>query len=138
MTIDKESADAIVAGAMKTRSDLAELDQTIQGQIDEIVLGAARQGRDLSPAELDQRKKLRGDQADVQDAFAALAFATLRRLDNSADVADLKTKLDAINAGLTTDLNRLKAIARYAAIAAKVADGLAQLASKVTAVAALV
>lgn len=133
-TVDKETASAIVAGAMQSRSNLAELDHRLQDEIDEIVLAAAREERPLSDDDKNRRKALRAQQADVQDAFEELAFATLARLDNSADVAELKDKLDAINAQLGDDLQRLKNIARYAAIAAKVADGLAQLGEKVAGV----
>ena len=64
-----------------------------------------------------------------------LAFVTLPRLDASADEAELKNKLDSVKDELDDDINRLKNIARYAKIAAKVADGLTQLAIKVTAAA---
>ena len=128
---DGETAEAIVAEAMKSRVNLGDLDHTIQGEIDEILLGAAKEGRPLSDDDKVRRKKLRGEQASVQNAFAELAFATLARLDKSSGVAELKGKLDSINAELSDDLDRLKAIARYADVAAKVADGLAQLAGKV-------
>jgi hypothetical protein len=129
--IANDTAKDIVAKAMMARADLGELDHTLQGGIDEIVLAAARAKRPLSSDEKNRRKALRATQAEVEDAFEELAFATLARLDNSADVAELKGKLDSINANLADDLERLKNIERYAAIAAKVADGLAQLATKV-------
>jgi len=127
----RESAKAIVAEATKSRSHLADLDHALQSEIDEIVLGAARAGRPLSDAEKARRKSLRASQSDVGDAFTALAFATLARLNQSADVVELKGKLDTINANLVDDLDRLKNIARYAAIAAQVADGLTKLAEQV-------
>jgi hypothetical protein len=65
-----------------------------------------------------------------------LAFVTAARLDNSDDVKQLREKLKSINANLNDDLERLKKIAIYAAIAAQVADGLAQLAEQVAAAAA--
>lgn len=125
------SDEVIVAEATKSRSDLAELDHKIQEEIDEIVLAAARAGRPLSADDENRRKVLRADQLEVQEAFEVLAFATLGRLDKSADVEVLKGKLDSINANLIDDLDRLKNVARYAEIAAKVADGLTQLAIKV-------
>jgi hypothetical protein len=127
----RESAKAIVAEATKSRSRLADLDHALQSEIDEIVLGAARAGRPMSDAEKARRKALRASQSDVGDAFTALAFATLARLNQSADVVELKGKLDTINANLVDDLDRLKNIARYAAVAAKVADGLTKLAEQV-------
>jgi hypothetical protein len=128
---DKNTVDAIVAGATASRSQLASLDHTLQGAIDKIVLGAAKQGRELTDDEKKQRKLLRAQQADVQEAFEELAFATAARLDNSDDVRQLREKLQSINANLGDDLDRLKKIAIYAAIAAQVADGLAKLAEQV-------
>jgi hypothetical protein len=128
---DKNTVDAIVAGATASRSQLASLDHTLQGAIDEIVLGAAKQGRELTDDEKKQRKLLRAQQADVQEAFEELAFATAARLDNSDDVKQLREKLQSINANLGDDLDRLRKIAIYAAIAAQVADGLAKLAEQV-------
>lgn len=128
---DRQTAEAIVADAMQSRAHLLDLDHALQSEIDEIVLGAARAGRPLTNDEKARRKVLRASQADVGEAFRALAFATLARLDSSADVLELKGKLDEINDNLVDDLARLKNIARYAAIAAQVADGLAVLAEQV-------
>jgi hypothetical protein len=133
---DKNTVDAIVVGATASRSQLASLDHALQSAIDEIVLDAAKQGRELTDGEKNQRKLLRGQQADVQEAFKELAFVTAARLDNSDDVKQLREKLKSINANLNDDLERLKKIAIYAAIAAQVADGLAQLAEQVAAAAA--
>ena len=129
---DREKAQDIVNAAMKTRSALTDLDHAIQGEIDEIVLTVARERRALSDDDKARRKALRADQVEIQDAFKVLAFVTLPRLDASADVAELKNKLDSVKDELDDDINRLKNIARYAKIAAKVADGLTQLAIKVT------
>ena len=128
---DKNTVDAIVAGATASRSQLASLDHMLQGAIDKIVLDAAKQGRELTDDEKNQRKLLRGQQADVQEAFAALAFATAARLDNSDDVKQFREELKSINANLSDDLERLKKITTYAAIAVQVADGLAKLAAQV-------
>jgi len=128
---DKNTVDAIIAGAIASRSQLALLDHTLQGAIDKIVLDAAKQGRALTNDEKNQRKLLRGQQADVQEAFAELAFATAARLDNADDVKQFREELRSINANLSDDLEGLKKIATYAAIAAQVADGLAELAAQV-------
>lgn len=128
---DRESAQAIVAEAMTSRMRLLDLDHELQSEIDEIVLGAARAGRPLTSEEKVRRKARRASQSDVGRAFKTLAFVTLARLDNSADVIELKGKLDKVNADLVDDLQRLKNIERYAAIAAQVADGLAKLAEQV-------
>jgi hypothetical protein len=130
-----ESVAAIVTEASANRSNLGALDQAIQAEIDEIVRTAARAGREMSEAEKARSRDLQDKQARVEDAFTELAFATLVRLNNSADIAAFKGKLDAINSGLGGDLKQLQTFARYAAIAAQVADGLAQLATKVASLA---
>ena len=128
---DRETARDIVNEAMQTRSALTDLDHAFQEEIDEIVLTAARERRPLSDDDESRQDALLADQVKVLDALKALAFVTLARLDESADVADLKNKLDSVKDELEDDLKRLKNIARYAAIAAKVADGLTKLAVKV-------
>src|SRR5215831_16612430 len=100
---DKNTVDAIIAGAIASRSQLALLDHTLQGAIDKIVLDAAKQGRALTNDEKNQRKLLWGQQADVQEAFAELAFATAARLDNADDVKQFREELRSINANLRED-----------------------------------
>jgi hypothetical protein len=128
---DENTADAIVAKASESRSNLAALDHMLQSAIDKIVLGAATRGQNLSDAERKQRSALRAQQADVQEAFTELGFATVARLDQSDEVKQLQKKLNSINSHLGDDLDRLKEIAAFAAIAAKVADGLTKLAEQV-------
>ena len=131
-----QTAQAIVAEATTSRAHLAELDHQLQDEIDAIALGAAKEKRALSDDEKRRRETLRAEQREVQEAFKALAFVTLARLDQSGDVKALKAQMDLVTDLLSEDLARLKDVARFAAIAAKVADGLAQLAEKVAALAA--
>jgi hypothetical protein len=133
---EKNTVEAIVAGAKGSRSQLESLDKALDSAIDEIVSGGAKQGRQLTDGEKGERDLLRAQQAKVQAAFQELAFVTLARLDNSDDVKQLQEKLKSINADLNDDLERLKKIATYAAIAAQVADGLAKLAAQAAAIAA--
>jgi hypothetical protein len=132
----ENTVDAIVAEATATRSQLASLDHTLQGEIDKIILGAAKRNRALTDNEKNRRRLLRSQQADVREAFAELAFVTVARLDNSDDVKQLRESLKSINANLSDDLERLKKIATFAAIAAQVADGLAKLVGQVASVVA--
>jgi hypothetical protein len=130
-TAGKESAGTIIPEATKCRSGLTELAHQLQTEIDEIVLAAAKAGRPLSDDDKARREARRADQRKVQAAFKELAFATLERLNNSADVVELKGRLDAINGSIGDDLVRLKKVAKHAKVAAKVADGLAELAAVV-------
>ena len=91
---------------------------------------ASSAGREPSAAERARIESFRADQAKCRKSLDALAFATLRKLDNSADVTALQGQLKTVNSGLSDSLNRLKKIAAIAQIAAKVADGLTQLAEK--------
>ena len=129
--IARENAKAIVNAAIASRTQLTTLDHELQEEIDEIELKAARDGRPLSESDKERRRSLRASQMEVEDSFEALAFATLARLDSSADVQELKDRIEAISGHLSDDLERLKKIQRSAKIAAKVAEGLAQLATKV-------
>jgi hypothetical protein len=133
---DKNTVEAIVAEAEASRLQLTSLHDALQSEIDEIASNAAKQGREPTDAEKEQRKLLRAEQAKVLEAFKELAFVTLVRLDNSDDVKQLQTSLKSINANLNDDLERLKKIATYAKIAAQVADGLAKLAAQAAAIAA--
>ncbi len=126
-----ETARDIVSEAMQTRAELASLDHALQEEIDEIVTTAARERRRLSADEKARRKALRADQVEFGDLFRELAFVTLARLDASEEVANLKGKLDSVIEDLGDDLDQLGRIARYAEIAARVADGLTKLAIKV-------
>jgi hypothetical protein len=124
---------AIVTDATRNRTNLAQLDHSLQIEIDEIVMMAAKQNRPLSDSDKEKRRGLRARQAEVQELFEELAFATLARLNNAVDKDEFKRAFQSINANLEDDLATLKKIQRYAAIAAKVADGLAKLALKVAA-----
>ena len=128
--IDAQSAQAIFDEAIKVRDGLGDLISQIAAEDKEIQRTAARANRPLTPAEEAHRDKLDADRGRLRQALDDLSFETLERLDNSADVAELKDKLDSVNDGLKADLNRLKNITRYAEIAAKVLDALTQLAIK--------
>lgn len=129
---DSRSADTIIATAKAAIAKLNALDDQLQAEIDEIKAAAAREGRPLTDAEKHRREAIRGDDEKIGDAVDALSLMALTDLNNSSDVTQLKEKLGTINASLSDSLTRLKNIARYAAIAAQVADGLAQLAESAT------
>lgn len=130
-TLRKESAETIVAEANACCTVLTELEQRIQGEIDEIVFAAARAKRPPSDDDIRKRTALRAEQAKVQAAFKELAFVTLARLNNSADVAELQGRLDTVSGTLSDDLAHLRKIERYAEVAVKVADALAKLTAAV-------
>ncbi|GAB4353944.1 MAG: hypothetical protein Kow00114_03450 [Kiloniellaceae bacterium] len=126
----------VVADADAARDRLAALERALQDEIDDIDLGAFQAGRDMTPAEVARCKQLRATQAEVREDFKILAFVTAKRLDNSTEVGNLLRQLKLINAGLEDDLQQLRDLERYAAIAAKVTDTLAKAAEKLARIAA--
>lgn len=126
-----QTSDDIIAEARSARRELADLDQQIQEQIDQIDFDAFRDRRDLTPEERSLRQERRANQAEVREAYVSLAYVTLRRLDESDEVKRLQQKMKEINLGLSDDLDRLKRIERYAEVAAKIADSIAKIAAKV-------
>lgn len=135
MSNRKPTVAEVVADANAARADLAALERELQEGIDEIDLAAFHEGRDRTPAELATRKELRASLAEVREGFIVLAFVTARRLDDTAEVERLIRKMNDVNAGLEDDLERLKKLEKYAAIAARVADTIARVAEKLAAVA---
>lgn len=131
--IGAESAQAIFDEAIKVRDGLGDLISQIAVEDKEIQRTAARANRPLTPAEEAHRDKLDAHREKLRQALDDLSFETLERLDNSADVTELKGKLDSVNDDLKAELGRLKNIAHYAEIAAKVLDALTQLAIKAAA-----
>ena len=127
---ERESVHDIVASAQAARRSLSDLEAQIQAELDELDFRLFSQGRPISEEERAQRRQLRASQGEVREAFAALAFVTLQRLDDSAEVAQLRVRMDRINQGLADDLDHLRATAALAATVAQVADGLAKVASQ--------
>jgi len=130
------TAAQVVAEANNARQQLATLEQQLQAGIDDIDFAAFQEGRQMTGAEIDKRKKLRATQAEVREQFKVLAFVTAQRLDSTEEVSSLLRQIQTINASLKDDLGRLKKIERYAATAAKVADAIAKATEKLAAIAA--
>jgi hypothetical protein len=126
-----ESIQDIVKTAQATRRTLSDLEQQLQTEIDKMDFEAFRANRELNAEEAARRTQLRASQAEVRDAFIELAFVTVSRLDDSDAVAALSVRMDRINRGLSDDLERLKRIAGFAKLVAKVADGVAKVAAQV-------
>jgi hypothetical protein len=123
---NNESVQDIVNAAQAARRSLSDLEQQLQTEIDRIDFKAGQEGRDLTPAETKRRTQLRASQSEVREAFVELAFVTVSRLDQSAEVAALSARMDRINRGLSDDLNRLKQIANFATMVAQVAEAVAK------------
>ena len=127
------SADDIFDAANTMKERFVALIKAIGDEIEEIFGNAAAAGHEPTAAEKATIESRRADQRRLRNSLNELAFATLEKLDNSAELETLRTRLTAVNAELKDDLQRLKSIARYAEIAAKAADGLTQLAIKAAA-----
>lgn len=125
-----ETANEVLAQANAARRDLGDLERELQEEIDEIDFRVFQERRDPTPDERALRKARRAAQAEVRAASTELVFVTLRRLSESDEVARLQRKMSEINSGIDDDLNHLGDVARYAATAAKVADGIAKVVDK--------
>lgn len=132
----KQTVAEVVASANAARENLALLERELQEDIDAIDFNAFKEKRGLTPDEVARRKSFRATQSEVRENFKVLAFVTAQRLDQATEVAQLARQMAIINAGLEDDLDRLKAIVRYAKIAAKVADTTAKVAEKLAKAAA--
>lgn len=128
---DPETVDEIIASAKETRRHLADLEQQLQAEIDEIDFLAFQERRPHTAEERARRKERRASQTEVREAFVELAYVNLRRLDESDEVARLQKRMNQINRGLSDDLNDLKEIKKYAETATKVAEGIAKIVEKV-------
>ncbi len=128
---DPESAHAIIASATDARRTLSDFERQLQNGIDDIDFAAFRDSRSLTAEEKARRKQLRASQTEAREASVELTFATVRRLDESGEVAHLKRRMEQINFGLRDDLEELKEIEGFAETAAKVADSIADVVAKV-------
>lgn len=126
-----ELVQDIVAAAAVARRNLSDLEQRLQSEIDRLDFAAFGEGRSLTQDEAIRRTQLRASQSEVRDAFVELAFFTVSRLDNSAEVETLSARMTRINRGLADDLARLKRIAGFARTVAKVADGVAKVTAQI-------
>ena len=127
------TAEDIIAAADATRQAIEALDQKLAARIQAIEDAAFDANRDFTAAQSAERDQLRAARHEAAEARRALGFVTLEQLNTSETVRDLQSGIDAANQGLSHDLDRLKAIADFATEAAKVADGLVQIATSVAA-----
>ena len=131
------TADEILAAAETTRQAIFALDASLAARVQAIEDAAFDGNRPFTAAETAERDQLRAARHEAADARRALGFTTLEQLDNSETVRDLLAGVNGVNQEMGHDLDRLKAIATFADDAAKVADGLFQVAKGLTALAAL-
>lgn len=127
---DAETIDEIIAASKEARRKLAELEQELQDEINEINFTAFIAEREVTAEEGARRKARRATQLEVREAYVSLAYETLKELDESPEIARLQAKMANINSGLQDDLDHLKAIERYAGTVAKVVEEFAKIAEK--------
>lgn len=127
----KETVDDIMADATAQRENLEQLERALQADIKAIDRRAFMESRSLTEEEKVERGRLRTSQKRLGEAYVKWAYLTAKRLDDSAEVATIKARIDAINLDLADDLERLKDVERYAEITAKIADGAVKIAGKI-------
>lgn len=126
--------DKIIAAAKSARRNLADLEANLQEEIDEIRFNAFLAKRKMTDEEIKIRNERRAQKSEARDAFVELTFVTLQRLNQSEEVANLTLRLGQITQDLEDDLETLKKIERYAATAARISKGLANIAKNVASI----
>lgn len=127
---ESETAEEIIATAKIARKNLAELEQDLQEEINEINFLAFSENRDLTAGEEERRKSRRSSHTEIREAYIVLAYVTLKHLDELDEVEELQAKMNSINDGLRDDFEQLKQIEKYAETIAKVADQFAKIVEK--------
>ena len=130
------TADEILAAAAATRASIVDLDANLAERVEAIKDAAFNAGRALTPSETAERDQLRAARHEAAEALRALSFQTMEELNDSSTVQDLLSGIQAINRDMDQDLQRLEKITEFAEDAAKVADGLVQVAKGLATLAA--
>ncbi|HKU97970.1 MAG TPA: hypothetical protein VJR58_21950 [Vineibacter sp.] len=120
-------AKEIIAIARDTRTHLSTLELTLSSDIEAIEQDAFAANRPMTKAETTRHDQLRAMLAETRDAFVALGFVTLQALNNSDTVKRLRADIADANQQIQADLARLKKIAKFAEVTARILEGLAKL-----------
>lgn len=129
-------AQDILTTAKEARKNLAELKQDLQDEINEINFAAFRDNRVMNAEERKRRASRRSSHTEIREAYVVLAYVTLKHLDELDEVKELQAKMNAINDGLSDDLDRLKKIEKYAGTIARITDQFANIVEKAASLAA--
>lgn len=131
------TVNQIVADRDHARETLGMLASNLNDGIDAIEAKVFQEDRDFTPSERNRRDFLRASLDETNGAISELAFVTLDRLNQSAEVERMRADIDDVNRQIRDDLTRLKAIEDFAqqaaaalALLAQIAEGLAGLAAK--------
>lgn len=123
---DPITIDNILSDFRALRSNLRALDDELDQERREIRLQAFKEGRAETADEKARRKEIAATRLETADALQALSLETIQALDSAEELQSLIQSLNLINEGLKDDLARLRALERYAELAAKAADGLSK------------
>ena len=131
------TVNQIVADRDHARETLGMLASNLNDGIDAIEAKVFQEDRDFTSSERNRRDFLRASLNETNGAISELAFVTLDRLNQSAEVERMRDDIDDVNRQIRDDLMRLKAIEDFAqqaaaalALLAQIAEGLAGLAAK--------
>ena len=123
--------DQIIEDACNALNALQALEDELLSETKEIKRTAAQAARLLAE---DERQRIEVSEARLKDLYKAtrvLALQTLKEIDDSEGVNALKEELGRVNANLTRHLEQLKAVDRYARVAADASAKLAKVAAGV-------
>lgn len=124
MSDDAPTKKEVVDHFKSLRSDLYELDKKLDNERRDIRLKAFRESRAQTPDETARRKEIAAQRLEIADALKELALETIAELDRTEDLQNLIAAMTHINAELVDDLENLKRLEEYAALADKVIKGL--------------
>lgn len=136
MPARKPTVAQVVADAEAAGLKLAQLDRQLQAEIDRIDLLAFREQRPFTTQEIVELQQLRATQRECREDMIILAFVNATRLDDTVEVQRLSQQMRLVNLGLKDNLEHLRALERFATIAAQVADFLAKATERLAAFAA--
>jgi hypothetical protein len=123
---NRQTIDQIDAAAHDAEAAIADLNKQFQDEQRQIHRQAFLAHRPLSPEEEQRLAEIGSAQKGLTNALIALSFVTLDKLDNSAEVQRLQSRMNRVNKRLTVDLDKLKSLERFSAAIAQVADTIAR------------
>lgn len=123
---NRQTIDQIDAAAHDAEGAIADLNRQFQDEQRQIRRQAFLAHRPLSTEEEQRLAEIASAQKGLTNALIALSFVTLDKLDNSAEVQRLQSRMNRVNKRLTGDLDKLKSLEGFSAAIANVADTIAR------------
>ena len=112
---------ATIQTAFQVQQDaITTLDAALAAETKTLTVGAFKQRRELTPAEVSRLDQITATRSGLAKALSKLALDTLGKLDTAPELKKLLADIKAVNADLVGSIEHLKTIAGYAAVVANV------------------